>query len=151
MSPSPSSSPPAFILMRQAISGRLEGASSAICLNHEHAHMLAIPTSDERISRSKVDNRNNGSSGRGSSNCGRTHNVKSGSLHGGDYCCDDSMNGSGGSIADDDDGDDYDDDAESRFSTAGSEEEFFEPHPSDPADGGLPCLARRRESPNEMR
>lgn len=40
----------------------------------------------------------------------------------------------------DDTDDDDDDDAES---SVGSEEEFFEPDPSDPADGGLPCLALR--------
>lgn len=33
------------------------------------------------------------------------------------------------------------------FSSGGSEEEFPEPDPSDPADGGLPCMARWRENP----
>lgn len=35
-----------------------------------------------------------------------------------------------------------------RFSSAASEEDFPTPDPSDPADGGLPCMARCRGSPN---
>lgn len=36
-----------------------------------------------------------------------------------------------------------DDEEEGDGSDDGSEENFFEPDPSDPADGGLPCLSRR--------
>lgn len=63
---------------------------------------------------------------------------------GGRYCGGGSGGGSAASRSvdiDDDDDDIDDDNAES--SSSGSEEEFYEPDPSDPADGGLPCLALR--------
>lgn len=44
---------------------------------------------------------------------------------------------------DDDDDDDCDIDDDNVESSSGSEEDFYDPDPLDPSDGGLPCLALR--------
>lgn len=55
----------------------------------------------------------------------------------------DSDSSHGGSYDGDDDGvDDFDDDDCSDEGSTGSEERFTNPNPSDPNDGGLPCMER---------